>query len=65
MLTLQDIEQIKRDAEKTTRRRFEDAAEEGAFVPTPTPTQDLIEDDTADAEKPKRGRPPKEDKEEQ
>lgn len=40
MLTMQDIEEIKRDAAKLTRRRFEDAADEGSFEPTPTPGAD-------------------------
>lgn len=46
MLTRQDIEQIKRDADKLTRRRFEDAQEEGAFRPTATPeTQTVVKEE--------------------
>ena len=42
MLTMQDIEQIKRDAEKAVKRQFEDAADEG-WTPTPTPEADGVD----------------------
>lgn len=48
MLTQQHIDEIKHDAEKITRRRFEDAAEEGAFVPTPTPGETGVADEQVD-----------------
>lgn len=49
MLSLQDMEQIKRDAAKITRRRFEDAAEDGSFTPTETPKADVVVEESETA----------------